>query len=259
GLGITARTSVMFSTPLRLPRYQNQYGQGFNGEFRFVDGKGGGVNDHADESWGPKLDGRLIDQFTGPQQPWVPAPNNVRDFFELGKTYNTHVSLSRSGEASHYRLSVTRMDADDMGPGGLLDRTPFNLLGGVQVTPRFSIDASGMYIRRQGENLPGTGYDFDNYMQQFTWFGRQVDISKLKNYKNPDGTFNNWNYNYHDNPYWIAYENWNKDTRDRIIGRLEASYQLTDWLTANFRAGRDWYEHNRQRAFAKGSVNTPDG
>lgn len=259
GLGITASSSVMFSTPLRLPRYQNQYGQGFNGQFNYVDGAGGGTNDHADESWGPKLDGRLLDQFHGKQQPWVPAPNNVRDFFELGKSYTTNVALSRSGEASHYRLSIARTDADDMGPGGLLDRTSFLLSGGVQVSPRLNVEASANYIRRQGENLPGTGYDSNNYMQQFTWFGRQVDLSKIKNYKNPDGSFNNWNYNYHDNPYWIAFENWNKDTRDRIIGRLNVSYQLTDWLSASLTTGRDWYEHDRQRALAKGGVNASDG
>ena len=31
---------------------------GFGGEFDYVDGSGSGVNDGADESWGPKLDGR---------------------------------------------------------------------------------------------------------------------------------------------------------------------------------------------------------
>src|SRR2546430_10493899 len=41
-----------------LPDYQNRYGQGFYGEFDFVDGNFGGQNDGADESWGPKLDGR---------------------------------------------------------------------------------------------------------------------------------------------------------------------------------------------------------
>jgi len=259
GLGITASTSAMFSTPLRLPRYQNLYGQGFNGEFSYVDGAGGGVNDHADESWGPKFDGQPRDQFHGPDQPWVPAPDNIRNFFELGKTYTTNVALARSAETNHYRLSITRTDADDMGPGGLLDRTSFLLSGGLQVTPRLNVEASANYIRRQGENLPGTGYAADNYMQQFTWFGRQVDISKLKNYKNPDGSINNWNHNYHDNPYWIAYENWDKDVRDRIIGRLEVSYQLADWLSARLTTGRDWYQHDRQRGFAKGGVNYPDG
>ena len=37
------------------PKYQNSYGQGFAGQFQYVDGAGGGINDGADESWGPRL------------------------------------------------------------------------------------------------------------------------------------------------------------------------------------------------------------
>ena len=259
GLGIIATSQVLFDQPLRLPQYQNEYGQGFNGKFRYVDGRGGGDNDHADESWGPKLDGRPIDQFHGEQQPWVASPNNVRDFFDLGKTYVNNVAVERSGERSHFRLGITRTDADGMGPAALLDRTSFALAGGVQVTDRLDVEAGGTYISRQGENLPGTGYSATNYIQQFTWFGRQVDLSRIKDYKAEDGTQRTWNSNYHDNPYWIAYENWNRDDRDRLIGRVSARYQLTDWLSAMFRTGRDWYEHNRKRVRAKDGINFPDG
>ena len=63
GLGISGDINSTFDTPFRLPNYQNEYGQGFKGQFAYVDGKGVGTNDGVDESWGPKLDGRLIPQF----------------------------------------------------------------------------------------------------------------------------------------------------------------------------------------------------
>ena len=53
---LTSRATA--DQPSIMPSYQNGYGQGFGGEFNYVDGAGGGVNDGADESWGPKLDGR---------------------------------------------------------------------------------------------------------------------------------------------------------------------------------------------------------
>ncbi|HEV2129449.1 MAG TPA: carboxypeptidase-like regulatory domain-containing protein, partial [Longimicrobiaceae bacterium] len=53
---ITASQTVTFETPLRLPDYQNQFGQGVFGRFSWVDGDGGGVFDYFDESWGPPLD-----------------------------------------------------------------------------------------------------------------------------------------------------------------------------------------------------------
>ncbi|MBP1650396.1 MAG: TonB-dependent receptor plug, partial [Bacteroidetes bacterium] len=60
GYGVTVNSSATFENILVLPKYQNSYGQGSSGQFSYVDGKGGGVNDGVDESWGPKMDGRLI-------------------------------------------------------------------------------------------------------------------------------------------------------------------------------------------------------
>ena len=124
GLGMTATVSYTAETPLKLPDYQNQYGQGVNGEFRWVDGQGGGLNDAVDESWGPKLDGRLIDQFTGPNMPWVAHPNNIRDFWETGKTMNTHVAISRAGERNNIRLSLSNVHVNGMAPGNILNPDP---------------------------------------------------------------------------------------------------------------------------------------
>ncbi|MET0944383.1 MAG: TonB-dependent receptor plug domain-containing protein, partial [Flavobacterium sp.] len=60
GLGINFSTGITISQVSTLPSFQNTFGQGSNGKFSYVDGKGGGVNDGVDESWGPKMDGRLI-------------------------------------------------------------------------------------------------------------------------------------------------------------------------------------------------------
>lgn len=42
GSGISASVGTTFETPLRLPDYQNLYGQGAGGGFNYVDGAGGG-------------------------------------------------------------------------------------------------------------------------------------------------------------------------------------------------------------------------
>lgn len=84
GLGVTINSNTSFSNVQVLPEYQNQYGQGSNGKFSYVDGKGGGVNDGVDESWGPALDGSLIPQFysNGQAVPFVAHPDNVKDFLK---------------------------------------------------------------------------------------------------------------------------------------------------------------------------------
>ena len=45
GLGLTATMSFTTEEPLRLPSFQNQYGQGALGRFEFLDGAGAGVFD----------------------------------------------------------------------------------------------------------------------------------------------------------------------------------------------------------------------
>ncbi|MFH1765908.1 MAG: TonB-dependent receptor plug domain-containing protein, partial [Gemmatimonadota bacterium] len=234
GLGMTVTTSYTMETPLKLPDYQDKYGQGLFGEFNWVDGAGAGLWDFVDESWGPKLDGRRIDQFTGPNMPWVAHPDNVRDFFETGRTLNTNVAVSRAGDRSNVRLSVSNMNLDGMSPGNTMNRLSLGLKGGTEITDRLRANASVNYIDSDTENRPGTGYDEDNPMQQFIWFGRQTDMQALKNYRCDGdevtpctiGGQYNWNYNYHNNPYWEALVNTNADERDRVIGHVAVSYQI---------------------------------
>jgi TonB-linked SusC/RagA family outer membrane protein len=262
GLGITATSSFTFEEPLRLPSYQNLYGQGFGGQFQWVDGAGGGVNDYADESWGPRLDGRPIDQFTGQGMPWVAHPDNVRNFFETGKSWNTNVSVARATQNSNVRLSITNTQVNSMAPGATIDRISLALKGGAYITPRLSTEASLNYMKQEAENRMGTGYDEDNPMQSFIWFGRQVDMNALKNFKctpnapTPcrDGGQYNWNYNYHNNPFWEQLVNRNGDERDRLLGHVMATFQVNDWITAMGRVGRDWYRDHRKNVIAFNSL-----
>ena len=46
GLGVSYNTSLFIDTAFRLPDFQNEYGQGNSGEFEYVDGLGGGINDN---------------------------------------------------------------------------------------------------------------------------------------------------------------------------------------------------------------------
>lgn len=258
GAAVSVSTSVLADQPLRLPNYQNLYGQGVNGEFQWVDGAGAGTWDFVDESWGPKMDGRLIDQFTGQQQPWVPHPDNVRSFFETGTQWSTNLAVSQAGENANVRLSVTNTMVEGMMPGQAIDRLGVAVKGGAAISERLWTEASLNYLSQDADNRPGTGYDEDNPLQSFIWFGRQVDMNALKDYTcegdevTPctEGGQYNWNYNYHNNPYYEQLVNTNRDSRDRLLGHVHASYRLADWVTVTGQVGRDWYRDFRKRVTA---------
>ncbi|GAB2454373.1 SusC/RagA family TonB-linked outer membrane protein [Hymenobacter qilianensis] len=260
GLGVSVNSTTTFDSVLKLPDFQNEYGQGNGGEFEFVDGAGGGVNDGSDESWGPRLDGRLIPQFNSPVDaagnriptPWVANPDNVRDFFRTGRTLNNNVSLSGSSEKANFRLSYTNLDQTGILENTFLKRNTVSVSGGTDITKKFKVSTDITYTQNRGRR-PGLGYSGQNVMQQFSWFGRQVDISELKDYER-DGEKYNWNYNYHNNPYFTLNENTNDDRRDRINGQLSATYMLTNWLNLTARTGNDLYTEKRQRRIAVGDI-----
>jgi TonB-linked SusC/RagA family outer membrane protein len=252
GLGLSVTQTASREDLLRLPSYQNQYAQGYLGEFDFVDGAGGGVNDGVDESWGPRM-GTLARQFNsnGVAVPLQAFPNNVRGYFRDGTTLVTNVALSAASERADVRLSGTNWSQEGITPTTQFGRRTLSLNGGLNLSSRLTSNAAVQYIHNSADNRPGTGYDDYNPMMGFVWFGRQVDVEYLKNnHKDADGNMISWNYNYHPNPYYNVFESHNYDRRDRVIGHVQSTYEFTDWLKLMGRVGSDYY--TSQRTFEVG-------
>jgi len=291
GRGWSRGTHISFTSrftndaPSVMPKYQNQYGQGFGGEFNYVDGAGGGTNDGADESWGPKMDGRTTgcvfkhdasgnpivgqydtsvgcDQFTGKAMPWMAHPDNVNSFFRSGSTVSNNLTVSQSFDQAAGRLSITRDDIKGMVPNTTLGRTTSALSANATVFEKLDVTGSLQYSQLAGMNRPENGYTEGNPFMTFTWFGRQVDVAALKrqyfNLNSPygfaDGSLYNWNDNYHRNPYWQFYDNAAPDTRDRIVAQVSANYTFTPWLTGLVRGGADNARNTTEEHFAKGNI-----
>jgi TonB-linked SusC/RagA family outer membrane protein len=262
GLGIAINSNAVLETLLTLPVYQNAFGQGSEGQFSYVDGAGKGINDGVDESWGPKLDGRLIPQFfsKGVAVPFVAHPDNVRDFFQTGYSLNNGVSIADAGEKYDFRLSYNNLKQVGIVPNSGQGKNSFVLNTTVKVTPKLSLTANANYSKLNSDNLPGTGGSRStSTMLQFTWFGRQVDINQLKDYLDENGKTFNWNNSYYSNPYWVAYENTVSQNRNRIIGSLALNYKIIDGLDFNFRSGTDYYNDRRKVRIAYGTNGTPFG
>lgn len=262
GIGVDVHSTVEFSKVSILPDLQNEYGQGSNGEFVYVDGAGGGVNDGTDESWGPRLDGTPRVQWwtKGEAKPWIAHPNNIRNFLETGSTINNSIALSGNYDKTNFRFAATNVLQQGTIPNSELESYNFLLSAGVDLTEQFRATGHISYTQLIVNNRPGMGYSSENPMQSITqWFGRQVSMKRLKDYTFADGSPRNWNYNYHDNPYWQQYMNTNSQHRNRVIGNLELFYELTDWFSLQGKIGTDWYRDGRESVRAVGTLNDPLG
>ena len=262
-------SNLTFEKPAILPEFQNLYGQGSGGDFEWFDGAGGGTFDNVDESWGPRLDGRLICQFTSPgagttsctATPWIAHPDNVKDFFETGVTGATTVGVSGGTERLNGRLSMGADNVRGIFPNNLFQRRTVSLTGTFRASSKLTADGSVQYIKNSGRNRPGVGYSGRNPLQSmFNWFGRQVDIEALRDYSagaasngGPATREFNWNYSYHNNPFWVMQDNPQTDDRDRLIGSVSLNYQLAEGLNANLQTGSDIYRLGIQQLYARGA------
>lgn len=260
GLGVNVNFGYTFDKLLVLPEYQNIYGQGTGGAFSYVNGKGGGINDATDESWGPKMDGRLIPQFfsNGQPAPFVAHPDNVKNFFETGHTRTTGVSVSGSNEKIDYRFSFNNSKQTGVIPNTDISKNSFGVNTTFRLNDKLTLTTSANFARNGSDNLPGTSGRGASVMLQFLWFGRQVDTEELKDY-NKGGFDYNWNHSYYSNPYLIQYENTAEQRRDRFFGNVNLNYKITDWLTATVRTGNDYYNDKRKFKVAYGTNGTPFG
>ena len=269
---ISVNTNVTMSNPLLLPDYQNSYGQGGDSNFfNYVNGASGGVGDGVDESWGPALDAGLKfvqwdSQLTnnGNPTPWVSHPDNVKDFLDTGLNISNNVSVSSGG----FRLSIGNSNQKGMMPFTDLKKFLVGLSGALQLGENLKASVSLNYVNQNSDNLPITGYNNENAFQQFIWSARQVNFSDLKDWRSlplapigtaAEGTPLNWNHNFQNNPYWVLQTNKNTFEKDRLIGNVDLTSQLTDDLTLSMKYGIDsssLLDTNRQ---AMGSASAQNG
>jgi len=281
--GSHARTEISstytWDKPSILPSYQNLYGQGAGAEFAYVDGAGGGVNDFADQSWGPKLDGRMYGcvfvpstttydqsvpctQFTSPTaaSAWIAHPDNVESFFNTGHTRSATIAMSGGTDRASARISLGRDNITGYIPNNNFQKTTGLLNGALKINSKLDADATLQYVHSGAMDRPGVGYN-NGILEGFVWFGRQVDVNALRNYAQGGATNNgpanrefNWNYNFHNNPFWMQYQNPLQDARDRFIGTVSATYKLTDWMSVIGRTGSDIYRLNINQDWATGNI-----
>ncbi len=271
GLGVSVNASVQFDNPMRLPDFQNSYGQGASDSFfQYIDGSAG--DEGVDESWGMPLDIGLeaVQWPSGGQyaEPWVSRPNNIKDFLETGVLSTQNIALSGANDKGNFRLSFTNLNQTGTLPNTDLTRKTIAINSGLNLNSKLSADFSANYVNGHSDNRPVTGYTGQNPIQQFIWSGRNVDFAALEDYKNlPLATTGlgagyspvNWNDRFQNNPYWASYNNTNANQKDRVFGNIKANYKITDWLSVFVRTGMDYFTEGQTRIRAKGIESTTNG
>ncbi len=280
GLGISFNSSTFVDKAFQLPQFQNKYGQGNSGQFEFVDGLGGGVNDNITYSWGPELDvGNLTTQFDSPVSlsdgqvvrggdvavhggasitptELVSNPDNLKNFYQTGVTTTNSLAIASGFDRGNFRFSYTDFRSESIIPGVDLKRKNLNARLNFRPTKKLKVSSTLNYVNSNSNNRPANGYGSENINYSLVaWGPRSLNIDNLKDYWQPglEGVQQfAFNYTFFDNPYFILKENRNSFNRDRLFGNIEANYKITSNLSFKVRSGMDYSNELRQfrRAFS---------
>jgi TonB-linked SusC/RagA family outer membrane protein len=267
GVGVELNLGASIDRVYILPNYQNSYGGGNTADmFKYtwqpghpdlwkkLDGKY--YPDYSDDaSWGPRMVGQEYipwyswydgHRYSGTTAQFIPQPDNARDYFRTGVTFNNSISISKATDNVAFRVSFNNIDKQGLLPTTNLKKNVLNLSGAIDITPKLVASLNFNYAT---QILKG---EFDDaYSNQSTgsfnqWFHRDLDmkiLKELKDLRTPTGIWASWNHNnptvfdpantrpFYAGNYWYNFYTWFDlvkpvTSRDRFFGDVTLAYQV---------------------------------
>lgn len=243
GVQLSMSQTLMFEEPILADNYQNVYGQG----------TGGIYNPNSEFSWGPKMEGQMVDSWTfsdsdhmdGRQYAFLPQPDNIRDAFGTGYNSATNISASIGGTETQAHVSYTFTDARGMMPGNKLDRHNIAVSVSSQPLDKLALHTRVSYMRRGIENQIATGENFTNPLRHIYRLPRNIRTADIEPFEYTSAG-NEVRQNYFNvgsnggaNPYWTLNRNLRENARDRVLGLASLTYSFSDAITLLARASYD--------------------
>lgn len=227
------------------PEFQNEYGQGTGGKYIAT----------ARNSWGPRMDGQLIKDWSGEERPFVAKNNNFSDFMNTGTAWTNSVDISAASEKINARIGLSNTQQTGVIPNNGLSKTTFTSRVGWEIIPKLTMDAKINYTYQKGSGRPEFSVSGFNPIFSLIYTPRSINLHEMKDVFDSKGNIIDWypgKLSVVNNPYAIANLTGNEDITHRINGFGSLKYQFTDWLNLQLRYGLDtysktidkWYRHD---------------
>jgi TonB-linked SusC/RagA family outer membrane protein len=256
---VSVNSSIRFEDPLKLPDFQNEYGPGVGTTGIYSTGSWNG--------WGPKIasvQDKQFPIFTGDNVTLKAYPNNVKDFYNTGKTLTNNVSIGGGDDKNDYRIGITALNQSGIIPENTYDKYNFTFNGGRDFSEKVSARISFSYIKASSEGRPAQGSNDNNVIvPTVNTMPRTMDINLLKNnwitsagkpFPIGSGAAATTN-----NPYWVLNKNKFTSDLDRVIGNIVVTYKPIKGLTITDNAGTDFYYDTDRRVWAYYTLGVPKG
>jgi TonB-linked SusC/RagA family outer membrane protein len=235
-LTVDISTSAFFSQISRTPKYQESFGQGWDGLHYLIE----------NGSWGPKFDGQprvwgsVVDN-SQQLKPYLFQKDQLENFFTTGTYFLNNVAVSGGSESSTVRLSYSNLNQDGINPTNA-DSFERNTIG-INAQSKVGIlriAGNLNYVNTLGSGVAtGQGITVYNNLMQIP---TDLNISGFKDYNNKFNNVSNYYTPYGiTNPYFTLNENGSRYEKERVYGSFEAGVDINDWSNLTYRMGLDQY------------------
>jgi TonB-linked SusC/RagA family outer membrane protein len=200
GLKVEANSNSMWQSPLVLPEYQSDYGQGQGGQYLF----------NNSQAWGASLNGQGY-------------ADNIRDFYETGYVLTNNVSVSKTTDKNSLRLSYTNVSQKGIIPNTDMTNNRFDLFTSWELFHNFKVNANVKFIQKKSNN------DQDPNPDEWP---ASIDLNDLKDYWEIPGEKQKIFRYENDNPYFALYENLHPWENERWFTNVSADYSFLEHFSA---------------------------
>jgi iron complex outermembrane receptor protein len=196
-------------------------------------------------SWGPRMEGQMVKWWDGEMRPYSPQPDNYRSLFDNGSTQTYNLSASGGNEKGTLRVSLTRQDHHPIIENSNYDRTTINLGANLKISSKVDADLTFSYINYNRLNSPMLGDAQNSFNKGFLYsWPRSYQLIDKQNYELSNGIRNpqeGFPFLYIDKfLWWRYYKNNTVLHRDKYMGALTLTWDITPWLNVLGRIGRDF-------------------
>jgi len=255
GLGVSVSSSYTMEQPYLFPEMQNEYGQGAFGVYPDVQNKKGA--DGWAWSWGPKMEGQIVENHLGQEVPLVPADNPHEGYYSTGTSFINTVAFTGGNAESHFRASITNQDSKGIIPNNTLAKQTLNMRGFSKLGELVELDGKVTYIHHKAKDRPYIAEDIASAGFAFNTMPRNVSLDILREYTTDSEGYEIW---YWDptsgNPYWHLENRRNWDERNRLQTLLSLKFNIIpEKLYLLTRSGFDLTNRIEKRYGNRGSKN----
>jgi len=273
GIGIEFVSNYVFEKINDLRDYQTEFGQGnfdrsdplnaFSERIPYAPRtQAESYNNWGTSSWGPRLGS--VDSFVlfdGTVHPYVNAGDNFKRYFETGSSWTNTLALTGGSATQNFRISFSNLNNKSIVPNSGFDRKNVSLSTNSKFGEKITFTSKVLYSNEYANNRPYLSDSPANGILAMYYVPLNHNVEWYKGDPNklgaipltadpasltlwgkiPGEEYQQANNNWHQNPYWTAYQFDNDDTRDRLITSGQLRYDITDWLWVQGRGGMDWY------------------